>query len=57
MKLNEMKLNEVVSDVHKLKNNNKMKLNEVMSDVRLMFSTKVTGCKAFKARKLDRQIV
>ncbi|CAI8610067.1 unnamed protein product [Vicia faba] len=38
-------------------NNNKMKLNEVVSDVRLRFATKITCCKAFKARKISIQIV
>ncbi|KAI5414581.1 hypothetical protein KIW84_040173 [Lathyrus oleraceus] len=34
-----------------------MKLNEVLSDVRLRIATDVTGCRDFKARQIDRQIV
>ncbi|CAI8600765.1 unnamed protein product [Vicia faba] len=38
-------------------NNNKMKLNGVVSDGRLRFATEITGYRAFKSRKIARQIV
>ncbi|KAI5446061.1 hypothetical protein KIW84_014053 [Lathyrus oleraceus] len=43
--------------VNGLKNNTKMKLNEVVTNVRLRYVTKVPYCRAFKARKLAREIV
>ncbi|KAI5396455.1 hypothetical protein KIW84_062608 [Lathyrus oleraceus] len=43
--------------VDNLKNNNKMKLNELVSNVRLRFATEITGCRAFKARWIARQII
>ncbi|KAI5415880.1 hypothetical protein KIW84_041062 [Lathyrus oleraceus] len=34
-----------------------MRLNEVVADVRLRFAIEITGCMAFKARQLARQVV
>lgn len=43
--------------VYGFKNTSKMKLNNVLQNVRLRYETEILGCRAFKVRRLDRQVI
>ncbi|CAK8575801.1 unnamed protein product [Lathyrus sativus] len=40
-----------------LKNNSRMRLSEVVADVKQRYTTKISGCRAFKARHIARHVV